>query len=193
MTNSIRNSALLALICIAFRLNCLSIANPGMPTGPQNGVAGGSVDNSQHGPVWVLTEYACQKGTLRSGSRQGLMSEVMQRGTDSQPGRVLYVKGKTGEVASLYVLNSDCSGEQANTAPGAASFVLMHRIRGEDEYYYAVSGQAECLRAFQLRSLGQFVPVDMSTKLQDCQNEVRLWLGQAASWHAQAKSGTSKP
>ncbi len=122
------------------------------------------------------------------------MSEVMQRGTDSQPGRDLYVKGKTDEVASLYVLNSDCSGEQTNTAPGAASFVLMHRIPGGDEYYYAVSAQAECLRTFRMMSLGQFVPIDMSTKLQDCRNEVRLWLGQAANWQAQAKSaGTSKP
>jgi hypothetical protein len=188
MTNSMRNSALLALTCLAFRLSCLSAADPGMPGGPQNVATSGSVDSSKHGPVWILTEYACKKGAHHKTAREGLVSVVMQRGADSQPTQVLGVKGsKAGEVAFIHVLESDCSGEQPMAAQGGASLALEHKVLGE-EYFYAVSGQGECLRAFRIGSLGQLVPIDMSTKLQDCQNEVRIWSSQAAKWNAQANS-----
>ncbi len=177
MTNSIRNAALLALIYIAFGLSCLSATDPGMPAASQAAAASGSVDNSKQGPVWIMTEYACKKGTHHKSQREGLVSVVMQRGADSQPTRVLGVRGsKAGEVAFIYVLDSDCSGEQPNAAQGGASLALEHKVSGE-EYFYAISGQGECLRAFRIGALGQLVPVDMSTKLQDCQNEVRIWSG----------------
>jgi hypothetical protein len=188
MTNSIRNSALLALICVALRLNCLSATDPGMPAPPQDVAKGGSVENSKHSPVWVLTEYACKKGVRHKTAREGLVSVVMQRGADGQPSQVLGVKGsKAGEVAFIHVLESDCSGEQPTAAQGGASLALEHKVSGE-EYFYAVSGHGECLRAFRIGALGQIVPVDMSTKLQDCQNEVRIWSSQAAKWNAQANS-----
>ncbi len=172
MTNSMRNFALLALICIAFRSSSLSAASPGTPTAPQTSA---SADNSKHGPVWIMTEYACKKGTHHKSEREGLVSVVMQRGADSQPTRVLGVKGsKAGEVAFVHVLDSDCSGEPPSAAQGEASLALEHKVSGQ-EYFYAISGQGECLRAFRIGSLGQLVPVDMSTKLQDCQNEVRIW------------------
>jgi len=194
MTNSIRNSALLALICIAFRLSCLSAADPGMLADPQEVTTSGSVDNSKHGPVWILAEYACKKGTHRKAEREGIVSIVMQRGADNQPTRVLGVKdSKTGEVAFIHVLESDCSSEQPIAAQGGASLALAHKGAGE-EYFYAISGQGECLRAFRVRSFGQLVPVDMGTKIQDCQNEVRIWSGLAAKWKAQANSaGNTKP
>ena len=186
MTNSIRNSALLALISIAFRLSCPA-TDPGMPVDPQNAATSGSGDNSKKGPVRVMTEYACKKGTHHKAEREGLVSVVMQRGTDAQPARVLGMRnGKTGEVAFIYVLDSDCSGEQPS-APGGASMALEHSVSGA-EYFYAISGQGECSRAFRIESLGELVSVDMSTKLLDCQNEVRLWSGQAARWKAQATS-----
>ena len=179
MTNSIRNSALLALISIAFRLSCPA-TDPGMPVDPQNAATSGSADNSKKGPVRVMTEYACKKGTHHKSEREGLVSVVMQRGADSQGTRVLGVKGgKPGEVAFIHVLDSDCSAEQSSAAPGAASLALEHSVSGE-EYFYAISAQGECLRAFRIESLGQLVPVDMSAKIQDCQNEVRLWSG--AKW-----------
>jgi len=194
MPNNMRNSALLALICVAFRLSCLSAADPGMPAPPQDAATSGSVDNSKHGPVWILTEYACKNGTHHKAVREGLVSVVMQRGADSQPMRVLGMKdSKTGEVAFMHVLDSDCSGDQPMAAQGGASLALGHRASGE-EYFYAISGQGECLRAFQIQSLGQLVAVDMSTKLQDCQSEVRIWSGQAARWKAQANSAAkTKP
>jgi hypothetical protein len=188
MTNSIRKSALLALICIAFRLSCLSAANPGMLADPQDVATSGSVDNSKPGPVWILAEYACKKGAHHKAEREGLISVVMQRGADSQPTRVLGAKdSKTGDVAFIHVLDSDCSGEQPIVAQGGASLALVHKVSGE-EYFYAISGQGECMRASQIRFAGQLVPVDMSTKIQDCQNEVRIWSGQAAKWKAQANS-----
>jgi|SRR5271166_1048561 len=191
MTNSITNSALLALICIAFPLSCLSAANPGMLVVPQGLATSGSVDNSKHGAVLILTEYACKAGTHRKAERVGLVSEVMQRGADSQPARLLGVKdSKTGEMAFIHVLESDCSSEQPIAAPGGASLALAHRVSG-DEYFYAISAQGECLRAFHIRSLGQLVPVDMGAKMQDCQNEVRMWLGQAAKWKVQANSAAN--
>jgi hypothetical protein len=194
MTNSIRNAALLALLCTAFRLSCLSAAVPAMPADPQDVAKSGSVDNPKHESVLILMEYACKKGTHRKAEREGLVSVVMQRGADTQPMRVLGVKGsKTGEVAFIHVLESDCSGEQPMAAPGEASMALKHEVSGE-EYFYAISGQGECLRAFRIGSLGQLVPVDMSTKLHDCQNEVRIWSGQAAKWKAQANgAGNTKP
>jgi hypothetical protein len=194
MTNSIRNSALLALIYTAFRLSCLSAADPGTLADPQDVAKSGSVDNSKHGSVLVLAEYACKKGTHHKAEREGLVSVVMQRGADSQPMQVLGVKGsKTGDVAFIHVLDSDCSGEQPMAAQGDARLALEHKVSGE-EYFYAISGQGECLRAFRIGSLGQLVPVDMSTKLKDCQNEVRIWSGQAAKWKAQANSaGKTKP
>jgi hypothetical protein len=193
MTNSIRNSALLALICIALRLSCLSATSPGTPAEAQNAAANASADNSTHGSVSILVEYACKKGTHKKGEREGLVSVVMQRGADSQSARVFGVKdSKTGEVAFLHVLDSDCSGEQPVAAPGA-SLALAHRISGE-EYFYAISSQGECLRAFQMKFLGQFVAVDMSTRIQDCQKEMQIWSGQAARWNAQANSaGKTKP
>jgi hypothetical protein len=192
MTNSIRNSAMLALICTAFGLSSVSAAGPGMPPNPQAGAASGSVDDAKLGPVWTLTEYACKKGTHHKSEREGLVSVVMQRGADSQPTRVLGVRGsKAGEVAFIHVLDSDCSGEQPMAAQGDARLALEHKVSGE-EYFYAISGQGECLRAFRIGSLGQLVPVDMSTKLQDCQNEVRIWSGLAVKWKAQADSA-SKP
>jgi hypothetical protein len=193
MTNSIRNSALLALICIAFRLSCLAAAAPGMPADPQEAAKSGSVDTSRQGSVSILVEYACKKGTHHKTAREGLVSVVMQRGSDSQPSQVFGVKGsKAGEVAFIHVLESDCSGQQPMAAPGA-SLALEHKVSGE-EYFYAISGQGECLRVFRIGSLGQLVTVDMSTKLQDCQSEVRIWSGQAAKWKAQAKSpSTGKP
>jgi hypothetical protein len=177
MTNSIRNSALLALICIAFRLSCLAAAGPGTPTDPQDVATSASADNSKQGPVWVMVEYACKKGTHHKSEREGLVSVVMQRGADSQPTRVLGVKGsKAGEVAFIHVLDSDCSGAQPSAAPGTASLALEHKVSGQ-EYFYAISGQGECLRAFRIESLGQLAAVDMSTRIQDCQNEVRIWSG----------------
>jgi len=137
-------------------------------------------------------EYACKKGTHQKSGRVGLVSVVMERGTDSQPMRVLGVKGKAGEVAFVRVLDSDCTAEQPIAAPGA-SLALEHTIAGE-EYFYAISAQGECLRAFQIRSLGQLFPVDLSSKIQDCQNEVRIWSGQAEKWKAKANSaGGTKP
>lgn len=194
MTNSVRHSAFLALICIAFRLSCLSAADSGTPAGPQDAAKSGSIDNSKHGSVLILVEYACKKGTHHKAQREGLVSVVMQRGADSQPMRVLGMKdSKTGEVAFIHALESDCSGEQPIAAQGGASLAIGHRGSGE-EYFYAISGQGECLRAFQIGSIGQLVSVDMSTKLQDCQNEVRIWSGQAAKWKAQASSaGNTKP
>ena len=194
MTNSLRNFALVALICAAFGLRSVSAAGPGTPPNPQAGAASGSVDDAKLGPVWTLTEYACKKGTHQKTERVGLVSVVMERGDDNQPMRVLGVKGsKTGEVAFTYILDSDCSGEQPIAAQGTASLVLAHKISG-DEYFYAISGQGECLRAFHIRSLGQLFPVDMSTRTQDCQSEMRLWLGAAAKWKAQTKSaGNTKP
>ena len=188
MTKSMRNSVLLSLICIAFGLSSVAATNPGMPPAPQAVAASGSVDNSKQGPVSILVEYACKKGTPQKTQRVGLISVVMQRGADDQPMRVLGVRGsKSGEVAFTYVLDSDCSGEQPIAAQGGASLALAHKISGE-EYFYAISGQGECLRAFQIKSLGQLFPVDMSTRLQDCQHQVRLWLGEAAKWKAQANS-----
>ena len=116
----------------------------------------------------------------------------MERGADSQSMRVLGVKSKTGEVAFVHVLDSDCSGEQPIAAPGGASLALAHKAPGGDEYFYAISGQGECLRAFQVKFLGQLVPVDISTKMQDCQNEVRIWLSQAAKWKAANGAGKAK-
>jgi hypothetical protein len=193
MTNSIRNSAWLALICIAFRLSCLSAADPGMPAAPQDVAKSGSVNNSKHGAVLILAEYACKKGAHHKGEREGLVSVVMERGADSQPTRVLSVKdSKTGEMAFIHVLDSDCSGEQPIAAQGA-SLALVHKVSGE-EYVYAISGQGECLRAFRIKSFGQLVPVEMSTRVQDCQNEIRLWSGMAAKWKAQTKSAdNTKP
>ena len=189
-----RNSALLALLCTAFGLSSVSAADPGMPANPQVVAASGSADNSKQEPVWTLVEYACKKGTPQKSERVGLVSVVMQRGPDNQPMRVLGVRGsKTGEVAFTYVLDSDCSGEQPVPAQGDASLALAHKISGE-EYFYAISGQGECLRAFQIKSLGQLFPVDMSTRMQDCQNQMRLWLGEAAKWKAQANSAdNTKP
>src|SRR5271167_3352993 len=127
MTNSIRNSALLALVCVAFRLSCLSAADPGMLADPQAVATSGSVDNSKQGQVLILAEYACKKGVHHKAEREGLVSVVMQRGADSQPMRVLGVKdSKTGEVAFIHVLESDCSGEQPMAAPGGASLALGH-------------------------------------------------------------------
>ena len=194
MTKRIRNSALVALICTAFRLSYVFAADPGMLAAPQSVAASGSADNSKQEPVSILVQYACKKGTSQKSQRVGLVSVVMQRGADSQPMRVVGMKdSKTGEVAFIHVLDSDCSGEQPMAAQAGASLALGHRASGE-EYFYAISGQGECVRAFQIRSLGQLVPVDMSTKLQDCQNEVRIWSGQAARWKAQANSaGKTKP
>src|SRR5271166_5621107 len=182
MTNSIRNSALLALLCTAFGLSSVSAADPGMP----NAQATAAI--SEHGQVLTLVEYACKKGSRQNSQRVGLVSVVMQRGPDTQPMRVMGVRGsKTGEVAFTYVLDSDCSGGPPTTAQGAASLTLAHKISGE-EYFYAISGQGECLRAFQIKSLGQLFPVDMSSRIQDCQNQMRLWSGEAAKWKAQANS-----
>jgi hypothetical protein len=194
MTNSIRNSALLALVCIAFRLSCLSATSPGTPADAQDAAANASADNPTHGSVSILEEYACKKGTHKKSEREGLVSVVMQRGADTQPGRVFGVKdSKTGEVAFVYVLDSDCSGEQPVAAPGA-SLALAHKISGGEEYFYAISSQGECLRAYQMKFLGQFVEVDMSTRIQDCQKEIQIWSGQAARWNAQANSaGKAKP
>jgi hypothetical protein len=192
MTNTIKNSAMLAVMCIA--LSCASATNSEAPAATQNAAATGSVDSSQHGSVSTLMEYACKKGTPHKAARAGLVSEVMQRGADSQPARVVGVKdSKTGEVAFVYVLESDCSGEQPTIQQGGATLTLAHKISGE-EYFYAVSSQGECLRAFQIKFLGQFVPVDMSSRMQDCQKELRIWSAQAAKWKAQAGSaGASKP
>lgn len=194
MTNSTRNSALLVLICVVFHLSCLAAADPGMPTAPQDVATGGSIDNSKHSPVWVLTEYACKKGTRHKAEREGLISVVMQRGADSQPTRVLGVRdSKTGDVTFVHVLDSECSGEQPSAAEGGASLALKHKVSGE-EYFYAISSQGECLRALRVGSLGQLVPADMSTKIQDCQNELRIWLSVAAKWQAQANgSAKTKP
>ena len=187
MTKSIRIFALLALIRIA--LSYASAAAPTVLADTQEVAASGSVDNPKHGPLWILTEYACKQGTQRKTARGGLVSVVMERGNDSQPMRVLGVKdSKTGDVAFVHVLDSDCSGERPIAAPGGASLALAHKTPGGDEYFYAISDQAECLRAFQVKFLGQLVPVDTSTKIQDCQNEVRIWLSQAAKWKAQANS-----
>ncbi len=159
---------------------------------PQDVTKSGSVDNSKHGAVRILTEYACKTGTHHKAERIGLVSAVMQRGADSQPARFLAVKDiKTGEIAFMYVLESDCSGEQPIAAQGGATLALMHKVSGE-EYFYAISDQGACLRAFRIRYLGQLVPVDMSTKIQDCQNEVRIWSGLAVKWKTQANS-SSKP
>ena len=195
MTNIIRNCALVALMCTAFGLSCASAADPGVPTGPQNVPAGRSVDNSKQASVGTLTEYACKKGTPRKGERQGLVSEVMQRGADNQPVRVLGLKdSKTGKVTLVHVLDSDCSAEQPTVAEGAASLVLVHTTPGNDEYFYAISSQGECLKAFRLKYLGQFVPVDMSTRLQDCQKDLQVWFSQATRWKAQTSgTGSSKP
>lgn len=160
-----------------------------MLTETQEVAASGAVDNSKQGLVRILEEYACKKGAHQKSARVGLVPVVMQRGADNLPVRVLGTKvSKTGEVAFVYVLDSDCSGEQPIAAEGEASLALAHKTSGGEEYFYAISGQAECLRAFRIRSLGQFDPVDISTKIQDCQNEVRTWLGQAARWKAQANS-----
>lgn len=189
MTKSIRHSALLALICTAIPLSYLSATDPAKPGGPQDAVAGQSVDNPNNGPVSTLVEYSCKKGIHHKAARTELVSVVMQRGADTQPIRMVGVKdSKTSEVAFVYVLESDCSGERPVAAQGAASLALAHKTHGEDKYFYAISGQAECLRAFRLRFLGQFDAVDMSTRMQDCQNEVRTWLSQAAKWKAQATS-----
>jgi hypothetical protein len=184
MTKSIRSFASLALIHIA-----LSYASAAAPTvaDAQEVAASGTIDNSKDGPVRILTEYACKQGTDRKTARGGLVSVVMERGSDKQPMRVLGVKGKTGEVAFVHVLDADCSGEQPVAAPGAR-LALAHKAPGGDEYFYAISDQAECLRAFQVKFLGQLVPVDTNTKIQVCQNEVRIWLSQAAKWKAQANS-----
>ena len=187
MTKCIRDFAWLALICTAFRLSCISAAGPAIRTDTQEVAASGKVDNAKHDPVWTLTEYACKQGTHQKSARGGLVSVVMERGDDSQPMRILGVKGKTGEVAFAHVLDADCSGEQPIAAP-RASLALAHKAPGGDEYFYAISDQAECLRAFQVKFLGQLVPVDTSTKIQDCQNEVRIWLSQAAKWKARANS-----
>src|SRR5271165_3067270 len=194
MTKSIRNFAVLAFTCAVFGLSSVSAADSGIPSDPQAAAASRSVDNSKPGPVGTLVEYACKKGSPQKSQRVGLISVVMQRGADDQPMRVLGVRGsKSGEVAFTYVLDSDCSGEQSTAAQGEASLALAHKISGE-EYFYAISGQGECLRAFQIRSLGQLFPVDMSTRLQDCQHQVRLWLGEAAKWKSQANSaGKTKP
>src|SRR5271165_3980453 len=182
MTNSIRNSALLALLCTAFGFRSVSAADSGMPNSQA------AAASSEQGPVLTLVEYACKKGSPHRSQRVGLVSVVMQRGPDSQPMRVMGVRGsKTGEVAFTYVLDSDCSGEPPSLAQGAASLTLAHKISGE-EYFYAISGQGECLRAFQIKSLGQLFPVDMSSRMQDCQNQMRLWSGEAAKWKAQANS-----
>ena len=192
MANSIRYPALLALICIVFRLSCLSAANPRMLADPQDVAKGGSVDNPKHGAVRILTEYACKTGIHHKAERIGLVSAVMQRGVDSQPARVLAVKDtKTGQMAFMHVLESDCSAELPIAAQGGASLALQDKVSGE-EYFYAISAQGACLRAFRIRSDGQLVPVDMSTKIQDCQNEVRIWSGLAVKWKAQADSA-SKP
>jgi hypothetical protein len=117
----------------------------------------------------------------------------MQRGADSQSMRAFGVKdSKTGEVAFLYVLDSDCAAEQPSVPQGGASLALAHKISGE-EYFYAISSQGVCLRAFQIKFLGQFVPADMSTRMPDCQKELRIWSGQAAKWKAQAGASNSKP
>jgi len=192
MTKSIRDCALLAVICTTFPLSHVSAAPVAMLADDQQVAASGTVDNSKHGPVSTLTEYACKKGTHQKGGRAGLVSVVMQRGTDSQAVRVLGVKdSKTGEVAFIDVLDSDCSGEQPIAAQGGASLALVHKTPGEDEYFYAISDQAECIRAFRIKFLGQFVPVDISTKIQDCQNEVRSWLSMATKWKAQANTTDS--
>ena len=189
MTKSIRSSALLVLVCTAFELSYGYAPSPTTPADTQEVAASGTVDNSRQGSVWTLTEYACKQGAHQKSARAGLVSVVMERGADSQPMRLLGVRiSKTGEVAFVHVLDSDCSREQPIAAQGEASLALAHRTPGGDEYFYAISGQAECLRAFQVKFLGQLVPVDMSTKLQDCQNEVRTWLSQAAKWKAKANS-----
>jgi hypothetical protein len=189
MTKGIRNPALLALVCTAFRLSCLAAAGPTMPAGTQEVAASGTADNAKHEPVWTLTEYACKKGTHQKGARAGLVSVVMQRGADNQPMRILGVKdSKTGEVAFIHVLESDCSGERTIAAQGDASLALEHRIPGQEDFFYAISGQAECLRAFRIKFLGQFLPVDTSTKIHDCQSEVRDWLNLAEKWKAQPNS-----
>src|SRR5271166_3979638 len=188
MTKNIRDFALLALICTASRLSCVSAAGPAILADTQEVAASGTVDNAKHGSVWILTEYACKQGSHQKSARGGLVSVVMERGDDSQPMRVLGVKGKTGEVAFVHVLDADCSGEQPIAEHGAASLALAHKTPGGDEYFYAISDRAECLRVFQVKFLGQLVPVDTSTKIQDCQNEVRIWLSQAAKWKARAES-----
>ena len=139
-------------------------------------------------------QYACKKGTPHKGARAGLVSEVMQRGADNQPARAVGVKdSKTGEVAFVYVLESDCSADQPTVVPAGASLALAHKISGE-EYFYAVSAQGECLRAFQIKFLGLFVPMEMSSRMSDCQKELRIWSGQAAKWKAQGSSaGSTKP
>lgn len=183
---------LLAVICSTCCLSYVYAADPQMQGGSQNAAASESVANAKRSRVWTLTEYACKKGTRQETQRVGLVSVVMQRGADSQPMRLLGVEDKkTGEVAFVHVLDTDCSGEQPIPAQGGASLALTHKSRGEEEYFYAISSQGECLRAFQIRSLGQLFPVDMSTRMQDCEREVRTWLSQAAKWKAQANS-TSK-
>src|SRR5208337_638091 len=189
MTKSILNAALLVLICTAFRLSYAFAAAPVMQADTQAVAASGTADNSKHGSVSILVEYACKKGAHQKSARGGLVSEVLQRGADSQPMRVVGIKNsETGDVAFVHVLDSDCSGEQPVAAQEGASLALSHRAPGEDEYFYAISGKAECLRAFQIKFLGQLVPVDTSTKIGDCQNEVRSWLSLTAKWKAQATS-----
>ncbi len=185
---------LLAVICSTCCLSYVYAADPQMQAGSQNAAASESVASAKQSRVWTLTEYACKKGTRQETQRVGLVSVVMQRGADSQPMRVMGVRAsKSGEVAFTYVLDSDCSGEPQNMPQGAASLTLAHKISGE-EYFYAISSQGECLRAFQIKSLGQLFPVDMSSRMQDCQNQMRLWLGEAAKWKAQANStGKTKP
>ena len=195
MTKIIRNSALLALICAALGSSYVSAADSKMPAGSQNAAAGETTDTSKQASVAMLAEYACKKGTPRKGERTGLVSVVMERGPDSQPTRVLGVKdSKTGEVAFVHVLESDCSGGKPPAGPEAASLVLADRAQGQDEYFYAISSQAGCMRAFHLKFLGQFVPVEMSTKLQDCQKEMRSWFDLAETWKTRASSaGSAKP
>src|SRR5271167_148346 len=149
MTKNIRNSALLALVCTA--MSYASAAAPTMLADIQKVAASGTVDNTKHGPVWTLTEYACKQGTHQKSARGGLVSVVMERGDDSQPMRVLGVKGKTGEVAFVHVLDADCSSEQPIAEHGAASLALAHKTPGGDEYFYAISDRAECLRVFQVK------------------------------------------
>jgi hypothetical protein len=193
MTKSIRSFALLALICAVFPLRYIAAADGAMPPVTQ-AASSGSSDNAKPASVSTLVEYACKKGTHQKGARAGLVSVVMQRGSDAQPTRVVGVKdSKTGEVAFIHVLDSDCSEKQPLPAAPEASLALAHKAAGQEEYFYAVSDQAACLRAFQIKFLGQFVPVDSSLKMQDCQNEVQSWLSMATRWKTQASSpGTAK-
>jgi len=189
MPNRIRNFAMILLLAVASGSSVVA-ADQAVPAG-QNAPAGG-MDKSKS-MVATLREYACAKGTHHKSERAGLISTVMQRGADSQPARIVGVKdSKTGEVAFIYVLESDCSGAPPTIPPGGASLALAHKISGQD-YFYAISPQSECLRAFELKFLGQFAPLEMSTRVLDCQSEISNWSASSMKWKAQANAGKTKP